>query len=102
MPNLASTFLLSASLLGLATTSCVAQEKTSSCLPAHGEPSNAQIMEAFGKQGIRINGAEAQGVRPNVLLALQEARRMAWATARWTSPRRRSPDLGLGMAGPDT
>jgi hypothetical protein len=35
---------------------------------------NAQIREALGKQGIRINGAEAQGIRENVLLALQEAR----------------------------
>jgi hypothetical protein len=59
----------------LATTSSLAQEKTSSCFPAYGEPSNAQIMEAFGKQGIRMNSAEAQGVRPNVLLALGEAHR---------------------------
>jgi len=34
----------------------------------------ARIIEAFGKQGIRINAAEAQGVRANVRLALQEAR----------------------------
>jgi hypothetical protein len=29
---------------------------------------------AFGKQGIRINAAEVAGIRPNVLLALREAR----------------------------
>lgn len=33
-----------------------------------------RIIEAFGKQGIRLNIAEAQGVRTNVRLALQEAR----------------------------
>jgi hypothetical protein len=33
-----------------------------------------RIIEAFGKQGIRINAAEAQGVSANVRLALQEAR----------------------------
>lgn len=43
---------------------------------AHEEqPTNAEIVAAFGKQGIRINPAEAKGIRPNVLLALQEARR---------------------------
>ncbi len=39
-----------------------------------GEPSTAQIVRAFAKQGIRINGAEGAGIRPNVLLALKEAR----------------------------
>jgi hypothetical protein len=39
-----------------------------------GGQTNAEIAEAFGKQGIRINAAEAQGIRANVLLALQEAR----------------------------
>jgi hypothetical protein len=34
----------------------------------------ARIMEAFGKQGIRINPAEAHGIRDNVLVALGEAR----------------------------
>ncbi len=34
----------------------------------------SQIVQAFGKQGIRINTAEAEGIRPNVRLALEEAR----------------------------
>jgi hypothetical protein len=38
------------------------------------DPTNTQIQAAFGKQGMRINGAEAQGIRDNVVLALQEAR----------------------------
>lgn len=33
-----------------------------------------QIVQAFAKQGIRINGAEAAGIRANVLLAVREAR----------------------------
>ena len=37
-------------------------------------PSDAQIVEAFGKQGMRINPAEARGIRADVLLALEEAR----------------------------
>jgi hypothetical protein len=37
-------------------------------------PTSAEILGAFGKQGIRINAAEAQGIRENVRLALQEAR----------------------------
>jgi hypothetical protein len=37
-------------------------------------PRDADIREAFGKQGIRLSAAEARGIRPNVLLALQEAR----------------------------
>jgi hypothetical protein len=40
-----------------------------------GQMTNAQIVAAFAKQGIRINGAEAQGIRGNVLLALEEARK---------------------------
>ncbi len=39
-----------------------------------GELSSSQIVQAFGKQGIRINVAEAEGIRPNVQLALEEAR----------------------------
>jgi hypothetical protein len=35
---------------------------------------NADIVTAFGKQGIRISAAEAQKLRGNVLLALAEAR----------------------------
>jgi len=37
-------------------------------------PPNAEILAAFGKQGMRLNPAEAQGIRENVRLALQEAR----------------------------
>jgi len=40
-------------------------------LPA---PSDADVIQAFGKQGIRINAAEARGIRPNVTRALEEAR----------------------------
>ena len=43
-------------------------------VPRPAEPTNAQIVEAFGKQGMRINAAEAAGIRANVLLALKEAR----------------------------
>jgi hypothetical protein len=74
MPTLASTLLLSASLLGASAAAWDTQAKPASSVPWQGEPSNPQIIAAFGKQGIRINGAEAQGVRPNVLIALQEAR----------------------------
>jgi hypothetical protein len=35
---------------------------------------SAEIVAAFSKQGIRLNSAEAQGIRENVRLALQEAR----------------------------
>lgn len=37
-------------------------------------PTDAQIVEAFGKQGMRVNPAEARGIRADVLLALEEAR----------------------------
>ncbi|MBI4913054.1 MAG: hypothetical protein HY823_09980 [Acidobacteria bacterium] len=53
------------------------QEKTSVPPPPpgeRGEPDHGQIIQAFAKQGIRVNGAEAAGIRPNVLLALREAR----------------------------
>jgi len=43
-------------------------------VPQTAEPTNPQIVDAFGKQGMRINAAEAAGIRPNVLLALKEAR----------------------------
>lgn len=42
--------------------------------PVPNQPTHRQIIQAFGKQGIRINEAEAQGIRANVLLALNEAR----------------------------
>ena len=46
------------------------------CAPVQAGPpaTNAEIVGAFGKQGIRIDAAEARGIRENVLLALQEAR----------------------------
>jgi hypothetical protein len=37
-------------------------------------PSNADVVAAFGKQGIRLSGAEAAAVRDDVRLALTEAR----------------------------
>ena len=39
-----------------------------------GPLSNHQVIQAFAKQGIRINLAEAAGIRANVLLAVEEAR----------------------------
>ena len=73
MSTFASSLLLSASLLerrGRLGSS----RATLLRAPLKAEPSEAQIIEAFGKQGIRINAAEAQGIRPNVLIALREAR----------------------------
>jgi hypothetical protein len=43
-------------------------------LQAETPPSGAEIVQAFAKQGIRLNAAEAQGIRDNVRLALEEAR----------------------------
>jgi hypothetical protein len=75
MSNIATTLFLSAGLLATAGMSCSAQqEKAAPYSSWNGEPSNSQIMEAFGRQGIHINGAEAQGIRPNVLTAIHEAR----------------------------
>jgi hypothetical protein len=42
-------------------------------VPRAAEPTNAQIVEAFGRQGIRINAAEVAGIRADVLLALEAA-----------------------------
>ena len=75
MPTFAASLLLSTTLLGASAAAWVVQAQPAVSLPWNAEPSNTQILEAFGKQGIRINGAEAQGVRSNVLLALQEARK---------------------------
>ena len=77
MKTLISTLLLSTGLLGAGAAFWINPAKPGSELPARpwqSDPSNARIIEAFARQGIRINGAEAEGVRPNVLLALQEAR----------------------------
>jgi hypothetical protein len=37
-------------------------------------PSEAEVAAAFGRQGIRLGDAEAAAIRPDVLLALEEAR----------------------------
>lgn len=63
--------LLAAPLPFLMQEECPAPPKY---FPAPSEPANSQIIQAFGKQGMRINEAEAQGIRANVLLALKEAR----------------------------
>lgn len=43
-------------------------------LQAATPPDPTQIVEAFGKQGIRISAAEAERIRPNVLTAVSDAR----------------------------
>jgi len=72
------TLFVSASLLGSGAAAWMCQEKVNGCFqpsrPSTALPTDVQIREAFGKQGIRINGAEVSGVRANVLLALQDAR----------------------------
>jgi hypothetical protein len=60
-------------LLALAGAAALALQATPT--PRGAEPTNAQIVEAFGRQGIRINTAEAAGIRANVLLALDVARK---------------------------
>ena len=37
-------------------------------------PTDADVVQAFAKQGMRINPAEARGIRADVRLALEEAR----------------------------
>lgn len=73
MSSIASSILLSAGLLGSAGCAWSAQQPPAS-IGRSGEPGEARIIEAFGKQGIRINAAEAHGIRPDVLLALREAK----------------------------
>ena len=72
MPSIASSILLGASLLGIAGATWSAQQPPAS-IGRSGEPDAARIIEAFGKQGIRIDSAEARDIRPDVLLALREA-----------------------------
>lgn len=75
MRSLFPPILLSASLLGAVSTAWMTPAKPAAGLPSsEAEPSLAELIEAFGKQGIRINSAEAQGIRANAHLALQEAR----------------------------
>ena len=60
---------------GLGLTLPSPQEKTAMPPPTQrADPDAKQIVQAFAKQGIRVNGAEAAGIRANVLLALREAR----------------------------
>jgi len=74
MKNLLPSLLLGAGLIGTCTAVWTAQDKAPNYCQPQTDPMNDRIIEALGQQGIRINGAEAQGVRANVLLALQEAR----------------------------
>ncbi len=72
MPAFAPTLLLSATLLG-SSAAWIAQEKPAASA-WQAEPSSAQIKSVFDYQGLHINEAEALGIRPNVLIALKEAR----------------------------
>jgi len=74
MSSFHSSLLLSAGLLGSAAAVWGVQGNPAPVMALKAEPSDAQIVEALGKQGIRINPAEAQGIRPNVLIALGEVR----------------------------
>ncbi len=60
-------------IAGVSTFGCLVGVLTLGVRAVSAEPSNAQIAEAFSKQGIRLNQAETQGIRANVLLALKEA-----------------------------
>ncbi len=61
-------------LLAIAIGLSVGLFATSSFVRAGSPPGDAAIVEAFAKQGMRINPAEARGIRDDVLVALQEAR----------------------------
>ncbi|HJW73236.1 MAG TPA: hypothetical protein VJ486_10440 [Geothrix sp.] len=77
MTRLLSTFLLGAGLLGSCSTAWMAQDQAKPgpfSRTWSGDPGTAQIIDAFRRQGIRINQAEAQGVREDVLIALREVR----------------------------
>lgn len=58
--------------LGLALASAVVAD--SPAVSVVSRPTEAEIVAAFGKQGMRINAAEAAGIRDDVRLALDEAR----------------------------
>lgn len=47
---------------------------TTARVTAMARPTGAEIVRAFAKQGIRVNGAEARGIRDDVLVALDDAR----------------------------
>jgi len=68
-----SSLLCGAGLLGVGAT-CLPPERPGPLSRWNGEPSPAQIQEAFAKQGIRLNPEEARRIRPEVSLALKEAR----------------------------
>lgn len=77
MKSPVSPLLLCAGLVGTVAAAWMTPGKASAYGPLQSSSPDSEIgriIEAFGKQGIRINGAEAQGVRANVRLALQEAR----------------------------
>jgi len=66
---------LSILLLSLGLTGSAPAQPVSLTRPWAPEPSQAQIQAAFARQGLALSGAEAAGIRANVLLALTEARR---------------------------
>ena len=70
MKTLLPTLILAAVLGGAA---CAAQPPRTQASWGD-DPGAVQITEAFGRQGIRINQAEAAGIRADVLLALRELR----------------------------
>ncbi len=77
MKSPVSPLLLCAGLVGTVACAWMTPGKPGADAPLqtpNPQSEEGRIIEAFGKQGIRINMAEAQGVRANVRLALQEAR----------------------------
>jgi len=77
MKSPVSPILLCAGLVGTVACAWMTPGKPGADAPLqtpNPDSEEGRIIEAFGKQGIRINSAEAQGVRANVRLALQEAR----------------------------
>ncbi|WP_005035927.1 hypothetical protein [Holophaga foetida] len=73
MKILFASILLGTGLLG-AGGACLSPDKCLPCSRPIGDPVDAQIREAFAKQGIRVSDGEVQRIRPDVLLALKEAR----------------------------
>lgn len=77
MKSPVSPLLLCAGLVGTVACAWMTPGKPGADAPLqipNPQSEEGRIIEAFGKQGIRINAAEAQGVSANVRLALQEAR----------------------------
>jgi len=73
MKILLTSLLLGTALLG-AGGACLTQEKCLPCPRPASEPDHDRIREAFAKQGIRLSPEEVLRIRPDVLLALKEAR----------------------------